>query len=544
MAGSRKVILAGAYVVVGATSVAFGQGGNISIVTSPDNVSGLTPGLVATVWHVGAAQLPSAPVPAMTDINNVESYIATGSASYGGYTYNLPTAAYSFLNTADTFDYPANGANGGYAATYYYLGKDAAGAATVDGNPWGQSIIDQLGYIKIAQAGTYTFRISQADDAANVMVGGTYGVADTGTEICAAGFNTTNIPAAENTAQVAFSSAGYYPIEIMNYQQVGAAGMQFAVNSPAGAAPVSYFSTPAAAAGVTPFSSPPVIPSASPPPLHEWNFSTPDVNGNTITDVGSGGSSATAGILTGGATISNAALLTTNISQQGMIIPYAALSGISGSFSLEDVFIRSAADTGYSTLFSFGQSTSEFLLSHPSRLDNQTLTGELYNGTLQSGGTGPIELNWKNGAAVAGQTTVEVMAFDASDDMLSYYVNGVLQGSAFVTGGLNLSQLAGTTGTDNGIGGFDAFGDPAFAGATMDFRIYGSALTAGQVLSDYQAFVPNSVPAPATLLLFGLGAIGLLLMRRSNPGRGRFSPVGRSVRSRKLTRQQATKNWG
>jgi len=523
----RRVLLISACAVVASTAAAFGQGGNISITTSPDSVSGLTPGLVATVWHVGAAQLPSAPVPTMADINNVESYIATGSASYGGFTYNLPAPAYSFLNTADTFNYPGNGANGtagngGYTATYYYLGKDAAGAATVDGNPWSQSIIDQLGYIKIPQAGTYNFQINSADDAANVMVGGTINVAGTGTDVSAAGYNSTQIPATENSAQVAFSSAGYYPIEIMNYQQVGAANMQFSVTSPVGAAQVGYYSTAAAVAGVTPFTTIPVTASASPMPLHEWNFIAPNVSGNSVVDIGSGSSSATSGTLTGGASVSNGALLTTNTGQQGMIIPYAAVSNISGSFSVEDVFTRSAADTGYSTLFSFGQSTSEFLLSHPSRPDNQTLTGELYNGSLQSGGTGPIELNWKGGAAVPGQPTVEVMAFDSTTDTLSYYVNGVLQGTAFVTGGLNLSQLAGTAALNNGIGGFDAFGDPAFAGTTLDFRIYGSALTAGQVLNDYQTFVPGSVPDPGAFLLFGLGAMAMLLVRKTKV---KVSPV-------------------
>ena len=88
---NRRVSLIGACAVVAGATVAFGQGGNISITTSPDNVSGLIPGLVATVWHVGAAQLPSDPAPTMADINTVESYIATGSASYGGFTYNLPS---------------------------------------------------------------------------------------------------------------------------------------------------------------------------------------------------------------------------------------------------------------------------------------------------------------------------------------------------------------------------------------------------------------------------------------------------------------------
>lgn len=529
----RQAMFVGACAMVASSATVFGQGGTISITTPPDNVSGLTPGLVATVWHVGAAGLPSAPVPTMADITNIESYVATGSASYGGFTYNLPSPAYSFLNTADTFNYPGNGANGtsgngGYAATYYYLGKDAAGAASVDGNPWGQSILDQLGYIHIPQAGTYVFQLISADDAANVMVGGTYGVADSGVEISAAGYNTTSIPTSENTAQVAFSSAGYYPIEIMNYQQVGAADIQFSVASPNGSAPVSYYSTPAAAAGVTPFTTTSVSAAASPMPLHEWNFTAAHVNGNAVVDIGTGGSSATSGTITGGASVSNAVLRTTNTGQQGMIIPYAAVSNISGSFSVEDVFTRGAGDTGYSTLFSFGQSTSEFLLSHPSRPDNQTLTGELYNGALQSGGTGPIELNWKGGAAIPGQTTVEVMAYDSSNDALSYYVNGVLQGTAFVTGGLDLSQLAGTAALANGIGGFDAFGDPAFAGSTVDFRIYGSALTAGQVLYDYQSFVPTSVPAPSPVLLIGVASMALLLGRKPRAAGVKTKSSGRN----------------
>jgi hypothetical protein len=534
----RAVVVSAATSVL-ATAAVYGQGGDVAITTAPSAVSGLTPGLVATVWHNGSAQLPAAPDPTMADVNNMESFIATGSANYGGFTYALPAASYSFLNTADTFNYPGNQTvaapgNGGYAATYYYLGQDASGAATQDGNPWAWSIVDQLGYVKIPQAGVYTFNVSAADDAGNVMVGGAFNQANTGTDVVAAGWDSTNIPTSNGVANVTFSSAGYYPIEVMNYQEASSANMQFSVSGPAGAGNVGYYTTAAAAAAVTPFNPSPPVLSASPAPLHEWNFSSANVSGSVVQDIGAAGSSATAGTVTGGATVAHGQLVTANTALQGMTIPYAALSNISGSFSIEDVFTRNSSDSGWSTLFSLGQSTSEYILSHPQRQDNQTLTGEISNGSLQSGGSGPMELNWKGGAAVAGQQMVETMVFDSTDDMISYYVNGVLQGTGLVSGGFDLSQVAGTTAQSNGIGGFDAFGDPAFAGTTRDFRIYGSALTAGQVLSDYQLFDP--IPDPATSWIFGFGIMALCLMRKANRGKCAVRAYRRSPQSSEVFR--------
>jgi hypothetical protein len=247
-------------------------------------------------------------------------------------------------------------------------------------------------------------------------------------------------------------------------------------------------------------------PSPSPAPLHDWNFSNSAISGGTVPDSGTAASSSTSGTIVGGATVSGGQLITSNTvtGQQGMSIPVAALSSITGSFSVEDIATSTSANQAWSTLFSLGNNKATFLVSHPERQDNLYMSGEVgYN-----------PLNYVGGHMPVGTPTMETLTWNATTDTFSLYVNGALQGSVVLSGtnAINLASIT-STGTNNGIGGFDPYNDPAFTGGTSDFRIYGSALTPGQVLSDYQTLVP--VPAPATLAILAAGCLSMLLVRRS-----------------------------
>ncbi len=247
-----------------------------------------------------------------------------------------------------------------------------------------------------------------------------------------------------------------------------------------------------------------ITPTASPTPIHEWSFSQSTVSNGSVSDIGSQGSASTAGTLSGGATISNGQLVTTGQANPssgptGMSIPQAALNTITGSFTLEDLATNNSATQVYSTLFSIGNSKTNELLVHPIRGDSQLMSGE----------AGNYRINYSAGMPTQSPTLVD-MVYDSSSDSLSLYVNGQLQGTATIKGGINLSQIVGAT--NNGIGGFDQYGDPAVNGTTDFFKVYGTALTAGQVLYDYNALQP--VPEPASLALFGIAAAGLMMLSR------------------------------
>ncbi|MGC9261834.1 MAG: PEP-CTERM sorting domain-containing protein, partial [Phycisphaerae bacterium] len=95
-----------------------------------------------------------------------------------------------------------------------------------------------------------------------------------------------------------------------------------------------------------------------------------------------------------------------------------------------------------------------------------------------------------------------------------------VDGSAVATGtdtGFDLASVAGNysggTSAEDGIGYFGAYmASPSAGGTTADFLIYNDAQTAASVLADYQSGFP--VPEPATLGLFAIGGLGMLLIGR------------------------------
>ena len=100
---------------------------------------------------------------------------------------------------------------------------------------------------------------------------------------------------------------------------------------------------------------------------------------------------------------------------------------------------------------------------------------------------------------------------------MTYYVDGINFGST------NLTQANQWTAVSpsftNAWLGRSAFnGDGVFNGTIDEFRIYNTALSSAQVAADAtagpNAFGTVAVPEPTTVLMLGLSAGGLLLLRR------------------------------
>ncbi len=529
-----------------ATSAAFATGGAITINSAPSlnlGASGLTQGLYATVWHVapppalGGGKLPTGgyasygipsptgtTAPSLSNVSGVEAYINSGSytSSETGQIYTLPAASETFLNTNDSFQY-----GGGYRPTREFLGNDAAGAAITDGNPWYSSIIDQMGYIKVASAGTYTFNMSSADDAGAVYIGGTgitpNGNAGTGTQIVAQAYNSGSsgaaIPASDGTAQVTFGAAGYYPIEVMNYQQGGGAGFGLSVKNSSGNAP-SFYTTSNLASSVTPVAPTPA-PATAPAPTDEWNFAKSTINGTSVSDIGTDGSAATAGTITGsGVSVTGGALVTTNSGNgNGMSIPASTFANYTGSFTIALTFNRSPSDptNDWGSLMGFGtqgNSGGNFILLQPQRADGSNLASL----GVQSNGVNTMLAANNDQPTPTGQKIDEVLTYDAKSNTVSLYINGILQmtGTPLVETGLNsfnLASVADAAGTpSDGIGGFGAFApnQPTTLASYYDLSIWNSALSAAQV----EGLQTTATPEPASLAIMALAVGGLALVGR------------------------------
>jgi hypothetical protein len=186
---------------------------------TPSGAAPVATGLYDSVYHnvpsTTGSTSASVPIyvggsPSDADITSVELYAAG------------VTPTYTFLNSNTTFNY----ANAG--DTVDYLGADAAGAALTDTSAYGDTVFDALGYINVSLADvdqTYTFTLSQADDAGRVMIGGN-GTPGSGTTIVEQNYASQLSPA---TQTVEFTTPGLYDVEVLTYQGVG--GSDFTLNT-------------------------------------------------------------------------------------------------------------------------------------------------------------------------------------------------------------------------------------------------------------------------------------------------------------------------
>lgn len=105
--------------------------------------------------------------------------------------------------------------------------------------------------------------------------------------------------------------------------------------------------------------------------------------------------------------------------------------------------------------------------------------------------------------------TWDLFAVTKSGDTFSFYVNGTSVGSAVDPNYSTIPSVSAplTIGQAEGIGYVN--------GLLQDVRIYNQALTADQV---YSLAHPSSVPEPSTLVLLGLGVLGLIARCRRSVG--------------------------
>ncbi len=240
--------------------------------------------------------------------------------------------------------------------------------------------------------------------------------------------------------------------------------------------------------------------------VHYYNFAT-----NTGNDqVGNAN-----GVLSDGATISNGELQTTSGILSGLVlngpsVTNSAVSGLTGSFSIEDwatitpnthltapaLFgFTSGSASNYFTVYSYHN-----LSGTPGTVDYDSPTTNQYSADF-------------NGLPLPEGTPIDVgVTYSATTETLSLYLNGVETTSVSTDGALNLSSIAGTF--DGGIGGFDPGLTSTAVSDTTQFAIYNGALSSNQMLADFDNGSPVSAPEPSTWAMLCGGMALLFLARR------------------------------
>ena len=190
------------------------------------------------------------------------------------------------------------------------------------------------------------------------------------------------------------------------------------------------------------------------------------------------------GTLRGSATISGGALNTTNaagglsggVPQNGVQLPPAAVSNITGPFTIESWFVANDG-AGFATLFSFsGNNTGSYVMATPDR-------GNVSAIFVVGGGGCTVEQQANTQNQDNGAPHQMVVTYNGTT--LSYYIDGVLGSSTGLSPTITDPGLVLATLTYIGINGGSPWADKSFNGSTRDFRIYGQSLTAGQVASLY-----------------------------------------------------------
>ncbi len=283
--------------------------------------------------------------------------------------------------------------------------------------------------------------------------------------------------------------------------------------------------------------------------IHEYSFNAGSTSSGTYTTPDSIGGASYAATIMGSAAISSGQVDLTNASSSGQAgneyvsVPLSALPPSSSSLTFEEWFTTgtNGAHTQNLSLNSdtvgtvtdaitagAGATAESYFFITQDNGNYGSRTGMSPGGytnekvgvnSLGTGSAANADYLSKlvNGSAVQHMVTTVIDNTSTVADpygTITYYVDGVLQGTSAQTSADNWSTLESTF-TNMWLGRSAFSGDPMFNGSINEFRIYNNALSSSQVSADAAAG-PNTVltPEPASLALFGVAGASLLLIRR------------------------------
>ncbi|MES2924632.1 MAG: LamG-like jellyroll fold domain-containing protein [Verrucomicrobiota bacterium] len=220
-----------------------------------------------------------------------------------------------------------------------------------------------------------------------------------------------------------------------------------------------------------------VTPNPAPSLVHRYDFETAGSANDTV--------GSAHGTIRGTATVSAGALnltgaagtLSGGVPQNSVELPPAAVTGLSGPFSLE-VWYTAANNGPFCTLFSFSDgTTASYALATPAR---NTIPYPSAVAVKGGGGGAGEQIAHQ---APTDDNVLHSMVFTYDGTTMKYYIDGALSSfsglqNSFANPGFDLSTLASI-----GIGGGSPWPDNTIKGKIHDFRVYGRALTAAQVSS-------------------------------------------------------------
>ena len=406
-------------------------------------------GLNAAVFHYGTGATEASP-PTFKSVNDIIARAAT----------QLPT--YQFVTTdALNTQQGIVLAGGDETPTHQFLGAIAAGEGASDLAPLRTTIIDLSGHINFPKEGTYQFALTGADDAAAVFMGGN-GSAGSGTLLQLVNYNDgiASAPGLPNPLHIdifpvdGVAQTGWYPIEIITYNQyangAGGAGLNWQVTGPAS---VQFSANQFIAQTPVP----------GPNPLHQYTFHGAGVIDSAPADRSNGA-------LIGGATVAQGNLVTSAASRS-QAAQLGDMNFFTGSFSLGHWFNQTSNAPGDQTLFCFAQDTQNYLIAHPQRGTDGTLSVAFaING---------VSTTLQHPLPTLGAPVKLFLTYERTTQQANLYVNDALVDGQVLPSSFNLASVS--TAYKN-VAGATPWNDPSLDGTTNQFNVYREAIGMQQIV--------------------------------------------------------------
>ncbi|MEV6714639.1 LamG-like jellyroll fold domain-containing protein [Lentzea sp. NPDC051208] len=229
-----------------------------------------------------------------------------------------------------------------------------------------------------------------------------------------------------------------------------------------------------------------------PPPALHYGFDGDDLASGVVTDLSGNG-------LHGALVNGTRAALVDGVSGKALELPGGAPTSDGPYVSLPKPVLEGASDLTVSVrvkwdgttapwqwIYALGRDTDRYLFSTP-----YSGGGRLRTAVTTAGGGAEAQVTG-SGALPSGVWKTVTVTLDAAADRITTYLDGAAVASATTTA--TAGQLV-EGATAAGFIGRSFYPDPLFDGAVDDFRVYRSALSAGQVAE----LVGGTVPAPVAL---------------------------------------------